>query len=217
MSPRNAALCSLIFLLFPAITTAKDKNRSMLPEDVLQARTVLVRVNPDAATSLDHPNDNRNAVRDVEEAIMRWGRFTLVMEPSTADLIIMVQKNSGKLVSPTVEGGPSDHRPVIIDSVGDSAGQSTRVGVQRGNPIGDRNESEVPNTGAEPSMRVGNSGEMFLVYRGESGYVAGPADVPVWRTNRKDGLHSPDVPAVAEFRKAIEEAEKQQAQKKKQP
>jgi hypothetical protein len=36
---------------------------------------------------------------------------------------------------------------------------------------------------------------------------------PVWRYVAKDALHSPDVPAVAEFRKLIETAEKQQKSK----
>jgi hypothetical protein len=216
MSLRVAALSLLVFL-FSSLATAKDKNKSVLPEDVLRARTVLVMVNPEAETSLEHPNDNRNAVRDVEEAIMRWGRFSLVMEATTADLIIMVQANNGKLVSPTIEGGSVDHRPVIIDSAGDANIQSTRIGVQRGNPIGDRNDDPMPNTGAHPGARVGTTDQMFMVYRGRSGYVAaGPDDIPVWRYNGKGGLHSPDVPAVGEFRKVVEEAEKQ-AQKKTKP
>jgi hypothetical protein len=36
---------------------------------------------------------------------------------------------------------------------------------------------------------------------------------PAWRYMSKDALHSPNVPAVAEFRKAIEETEKQQKNK----
>jgi hypothetical protein len=38
---------------------------------------------------------------------------------------------------------------------------------------------------------------------------------PAWRYVNKGALKSPNVPAVAEFRKAIEEAEKQQQQNKK--
>jgi hypothetical protein len=41
--------------------------------------------------------------------------------------------------------------------------------------------------------------------------VERPLDAaPAWRYLAKDALHSPDVPAVAEFRKIIAEAEKQQ-------
>lgn len=55
--------------------------------------------------------------------------------------------------------------------------------------------------------------DMFVVYQGGAG---NPLDGPAaWRCMNKDALKSPSVPAVAEFRKAIEEAERQQQQKKK--
>jgi hypothetical protein len=57
---------------------------------------------------------------------------------------------------------------------------------------------------------VGATEDSFVVY---DGTVADPMDrAPVWRFVAKNGLHSPDVPAVGEFRKLIEEAEKQQKQ-----
>ena len=52
---------------------------------------------------------------------------------------------------------------------------------------------------------------MFTVYEGR---LDGPLDrAPAWRYVNKDALRSPNVPAVAEFRKIIEEAEKQQKRK----
>ncbi|HXZ81370.1 MAG TPA: hypothetical protein VEG30_15685 [Terriglobales bacterium] len=36
---------------------------------------------------------------------------------------------------------------------------------------------------------------------------------PAWRYTAKDALRSPSVPAVAKFRKAIEDAEKHQGKK----
>jgi len=52
---------------------------------------------------------------------------------------------------------------------------------------------------------------MFVVYEG---HVDGPLDgPPAWRYMTKDALRSPNVPAVEEFRKAIEESEKQQKSK----
>jgi hypothetical protein len=54
---------------------------------------------------------------------------------------------------------------------------------------------------------------MFEVYRGRVEY---PLDnSATWRDIAKDSLKSPNVPAVAEFRKLIEEAEKQQQAQKK--
>jgi hypothetical protein len=56
---------------------------------------------------------------------------------------------------------------------------------------------------------------MFEVYRGKVEY---PLDnAATWRYIAKDSLKSPNVPAVAEFRKLIAEAEKQQQAQQKKP
>jgi hypothetical protein len=53
---------------------------------------------------------------------------------------------------------------------------------------------------------------MLAVYEG---HVTGAFDqqTPAWRYLAKDALHSPNVPAVAEFRKLVDAAEKQQKTK----
>jgi len=48
---------------------------------------------------------------------------------------------------------------------------------------------------------------VFLVFRGQRENALDYP--PVWRYMAKDGLRSPSVPAVEEFRKTIVEAEKQ--------
>ena len=219
MSRRFSAL-SLLFLLLAAFSSSnakdKEKKKLLLADDVLRAQTVLVAVNPDDGISLERPNDNPIARQDVENAIMRWGRFTLVMEASRADLIIIVHKGSGKTVTPIVRGGPVDNRPVIAESTGDANGQSTRIGIQQGRPpdLGDPNV-DPGNTGPHVGEAIGASQDMFSVYRG--GQLAHPLDsVPVWRYVAKDALRSPEVPAVDQFRKVIEEAEKQAQKRTKQ-
>jgi hypothetical protein len=52
---------------------------------------------------------------------------------------------------------------------------------------------------------------MFKVFQGKVQYAVDAA--PVWRYAEKDGLKAPEVKAVAEFRKAVEESEKAAAQK----
>jgi hypothetical protein len=205
----------LVFFLLLALANAKDKNKVLLPGEVLQARTVLVVVNPDDGISLEHPNDNPIARQDVEKAMMLWGRFSLAMEASTADLIITVHKGSGKIVTPVVRGGPMDNRPVIAESTGDANGQTTRIGVQQGRPpaLSDPNV-DPQSTGPHVGEEVGVAQDMFVVYRGGQ---TDPLDkAPVWRYSGKDALRSPDVPAVDQFRKVIEEAEKQAQKRTKQ-
>jgi hypothetical protein len=86
------------------VAAAKNKKKVLLPDDVLDARTVLVVVDPEAGVAMDDPLANRKAQEDVEKALMSWGRFTLVMEASSADLIISVRKGNGKTVEPTIGG-----------------------------------------------------------------------------------------------------------------
>jgi len=60
--------------------------------------------------------------------------------------------------------------------------------------------------------QAGTPGDVFQVFDGKT---EKPLDgVPGWQYVKKDGLHPHDVPAVAAFRKAIDEAEKQAVQQK---
>jgi hypothetical protein len=70
---------------------AKDKKKVLLPTDVLEARTVLVIVDPETGVAIDAPTANRTAQEDVEKALMNWGRLTMATDASSADLIISVR------------------------------------------------------------------------------------------------------------------------------
>lgn len=185
--------------------SAKDKKKLVLPADVLQARTVLVVVDPEAGIVAEAPMANPTARDDVEKALMRWGRFTLVQNGTDADLIITVHKGNGKIAQQTIGGVPMNRRPVTL--------QPTDSGAQNAGPTiaGDPSNQPWPSQGPHPQEEIGPTQDMFVVYRGGRD---NPLDSPpVWRYSAKDALHSPDVPAVEEFQKLIAEAEKQQAAK----
>lgn len=187
------------------IASAKDKKKVLLPTDVLQARTVLVVVDPDAGIVAEAPNANPTARNDVEQALMKWGRFSLVSNGTDADLIITVRKGNGKIAQQTIGDVPVNRRPVIL--------QPTDSGAQNQNPTiaGDPSNPPWPSHGPHPQEEIGPTQDMFVVYRGARD---NPLDSPpVWRYAAKDALRSPDVPAVEEFQKLIAEAEKQQAAK----
>jgi len=206
MSVRAFALGAAILALI-SFAPAKDKKKVLLPNYVLQARTAYVVIDPDAGVSVTNPNENRNAQAEVEKALSNWGRLSPVMSPQTADLVISVRKGHGQNVTPTIGGIPND-RPVIVQPTNGGG----RVGAQQGTPppVSD------PTLGAPPSApyprtEIGSSDDVFAVYRGGVEY---PLDSPpVWRYMAKDALNPPNVPAVVQFRKVIEEAEKQQAKK----
>ncbi|MGA8310229.1 MAG: hypothetical protein WB755_09385 [Terriglobales bacterium] len=208
MRLRVYVLLALV-LAFASLAVGKDKNKKkiVLPGDVLQARTVMVVVSPDAGIPLNDPRGNRIARMDVENALSKWGRLTPTLDVTTADLVISVRKGSGKMVTPTISGGPPNNPPVIMEP--GSEGSVWSTGGHSGRPPDLTNPGLGPQDNTpHPSAEIGPTGDTFEVYRGRMEY---PLDnAPVWRYLAKDGLRSPDVPAVEAFRKLIEEAEKQQ-------
>ncbi|UWZ85696.1 hypothetical protein [Occallatibacter riparius] len=198
------ALC-LLLLLSCIAAAAKDKKKILLPDDVLQAETVLVVIDPDAGMALDAPTANRNAQEAVEKALMNWGRFRLATDVSTADLVVVVRKGNGKMAQPTIGGLPTSNRPVIIEPTGSGGrvGGSAGTPPLSGDPTGPRTPSPAP------QVEVGESQDTFAVYRGKRDDALDAP--PVWRYIAKDGLRSPDVPAFYAFRKLVVESEKQRA------
>lgn len=194
-----------LLLVCCLVAAGKDKKKSLLPTDILEARTVLVVVAPDAGMAIDAPNANRTAQEDVEKALVNWGRFTLATDVSTADLIISVRRGNGKVVQPTIGGVPVNNRPVIFEPTDSGVG----MGGHKGNPPQAGDPTNAQPQSPHPQVEVAQAQDMFVVYRGKRDNAF---DSPsVWRYSAKDALSSPGVPAVDVFRKLIAEAEKQQA------
>jgi hypothetical protein len=196
----------VVVLFFGSLAIAGDKKKILLPDYVLKARTVLVIIDPDAGTSATVPLANKTAQDDVEKAIMKWGRLAPVLEGQNPDLVITVRKGSGKIVQPTIGGMPTGDRPVIVQPTDGGI----RIGGQQGHPIGSQQPAP-QDTKPTQKTEVGPADDTFVVYEG--GASSRPDGPPVWRYENKIALRSPDVPAVAEFRKIIEAAEKQQKSK----
>jgi hypothetical protein len=202
--PLRKFLAVTAIILCSALASAKKK--AVLPADVLRARTVFVIVDPAAGVDVRDPNANRVARTDVEKALDQWGRFTLVQEGSTADLIIMVRKGDGKLIQPTIGGTPINGTPPV-------SGDSTSTPTQSTTSAGGRWPPGNPNSNPQPQIEAGSPQDMFVVYRGskDDPYWS-PLDAPpVWRYSGKDALASPSVPAVEVFRKLIADSEKELA------
>jgi len=86
-----------IFLLL-ASTAALSKPRSeqLMPRLVDNARFVYV-------TSYDGPSwsarllpEDRQAISDVQDALIKWGKYKVVYEPGRADIILAVQRRGGE-------------------------------------------------------------------------------------------------------------------------
>ena len=205
MAIRMRVLLSLVLLF--ACFAAANKKKDSLPAEVLDARTVVVLIDPAAGVSTSAPLANKTAQEDVEKALASWGRLKPIFIGNTADLIIIVRKGNGKIVQPTVGGEPPNDRPVVVQP----RDTGVHIGVQQGRPP---DSMQAPPQQTSPSLgsEIGPTEDTFLVYMGGTG--SSPLErAPVWRHVAKNGLHSPDVPAVREFRKAIEAALKQRKSK----
>jgi hypothetical protein len=210
---RRLSLLASLVLVFTCLAVADKKKKDTLPPQILNAQTVVVLVDPDAGMSTSEPLANKIAQDDVEKALAKWGRLKLMLIGGTeADLVITVRKGNGKVVQPTVTGEPTNDRPVVVVP----SDNGIHIGVQQGQPPG---STQPPPQDTSPRLggEVGPAEDTFLVYLGGSGNPALDG-APVWRYVSKNALHSPDVPAVSEFKKAVEAAVKQQQQQQqKQP
>ena len=214
----GAAAIALV-VMATGMASAGKKEKVVLPDYVLKAKTMLVVILPDAGEPTDDPLANRRAQEEVEKALMKWGRFQLTVDADLADLVIGVRKGTGKIANPTVNGGPVDSRPGTIEATDDAI----RVGVMKGHPpdvtqpqgpVGTNGTGGSTTDRPHPGVEVGARDDMFKVFQGKVQY---PVDnAPVWKYTEKDGLKPPEVKAVAEFRKAVEESEKAAAQKQQQ-
>ncbi len=80
MSACARTVLVLLSLLLVPEADAKNKKKQLLSEDVLRAQNVLVVIHPEAGEPLTSPITNPTAQEEVEKAIMKWGRFKLVMD-----------------------------------------------------------------------------------------------------------------------------------------
>jgi len=202
---RRFAMLSVVFVLFGSLGSAKGKAKDVLPFSVLRARTVAVIIDPDAGIALDDPNANQIARKDVEAALLKWGRFEPVLVGQPADLIIVIRRGPQRLVSETIPDPRQNSRTGGVNSTDDSI----QVGGRRGTPPSQTSGSAgspLPQSSTHPRTEIGGPEDSFAVYDGS---ISNPYDrPPVWRYMARDALRSPAVPAVDEFRQAVAAAEK---------
>jgi hypothetical protein len=206
----TGVLLFIVLALVP-LTSAKEKKKQVLPNYVLRAQTVAVVIRPEAGEPLTSPAANRTAQINVMNAMAEWGRFRLVSDAQTADLIVAVQKRH--VNGPTIHNSPVDSQPItLIGSVPPADGSIPPAGVHGRspdltNPGMGRPSSKAPNISSE----AGISEDSFEVYRGGVDY---PLDAPpVWRYAAKDALNSPQVTAVQQFRNVVNESDRLSQQK----
>ena len=201
-----ASLIAIVLVVAPGVAKGK---KDVLPPYVLTARTVSVIIDPDAGVSLDDPNANRIARKDVEAALLGWGRLQPVLVGQPADLIVVIRRGHQRLVSDTMPDPRQNDRIGGVNSSDDSTQVGGRQGIpasqipgQSSGPPGAR----FPQSPTNPRTEISPPDDIFAVYNGTT---SRPLDAPpAWRYVAPDALRPHTVPAVDQFRKAIAAAEK---------
>lgn len=205
MRARSIALLSALAVLVSALGLAKGKDKNILPPYVLRARTVSVVIDPGAGIDPEDPNANQIARRDVESALLRWGRFEPVLVGQPADLIVVIHRSHQRPVSETMPDPRQNDRIGGVNQTDDA----TQIGGRQGNPNPQTQGPQAtrfPESRTSPQLEIGGQDDSFAVYDGSA---SKPLDTPAaWRYTAPDALRSRTVPAVDQFRKAIAAAEK---------
>jgi hypothetical protein len=204
--PKRASTL-LVMCLVATCGFAKDKNKGVLPAYVLQAHTVSVIIDPGAGMSIDDPRANQVAQKDVETALLNWGRFEPVLGTRTADLVIVVRKGNRHLMDETIPNPRQNNRAGVINPTDNGVAIGGQHGPQPGLSDDSAPGYSAPGSGPRtPQSEIGTTDDSFVVYRGD---VERPLDAPAaWRYVAADGLLPQTVPAVAAFKKAVADAEK---------
>jgi hypothetical protein len=204
---------AITFATFVLLATLADAQRQPISptyaHDILDARTVAVVA--DTSASAQDPQENQRARLEVQNALRDWGKYQVTPDTSTADLIIVVRKGYTKT---TTLGGPATTSPVTVGPLDNGV----NIGVHRGqNPPLSRTDSSQASTRPGLGSEVGSGDDLLEVYRGHQPLAGDgsreatqyPLDEPpAWSYAGRDALKAPKVEAVAQFRKAVEAAEK---------
>lgn len=208
--PRRMFVALIAGLLMTTFAGAKNKAEKSVPDYILSAKTVAVIIDPQAGIDVDDPRANQVAQKDVETALLNWGRFKPTISTQGADLIIVIRKGHKGVVDTTTSDPRQNNRVGVIDP----AANGVSVGAQHGRQP-ELSGAGVPAASEQgaphPQMEIGAVDDSFTVYNGDTDH---PLDSPSgWRYVAKDGLRSHNVPAVDEFKKAVAAADKAAAAK----
>jgi hypothetical protein len=174
------ALILLVASLAATAPAQKKPKRPVIPAVFDHARYVYVQaVDGDAFNQKLYPED-RQAIADVESGLRYWGRYSLTVDRSQADLVFVVRK--GRLASA--------HGDVAV--IRGSGSQSTQSPGTRGN-----------GTAVGGGAEVGPPDDLLWVCTLDP---SGKLSTPLWTGTKENGLTSPDVPLFQEFRGAVDSA-----------
>ena len=168
------------FLLVLLIPVAKAKKHDEVSPAFQTAKTAYV----EAADGARLFWGDRKAIEDIQDGLRRWGRYTVVDNAQTADLIFVVRKS---------QGADDDTRPNLPTPSRQPAG--TIIPRVPG-PGGDQDPSSV-------ATQTGLELDRLMIYTMNAN---GKRKGPIWTRETKDGLDPPTLLLLSRLKDAVEQA-----------
>ncbi|HYX67959.1 MAG TPA: hypothetical protein VE825_02410 [Terriglobales bacterium] len=109
---KRAGWLLAIFLVGLASSAAFAQEPRVMPQLVVQARFVYVTSYDGPPWSGDLLPQDRQAIVDVQDSLMKWGKYILVYRPEEADLILIVQKRGNEDVLAVYDNKPFNGNPL---------------------------------------------------------------------------------------------------------
>ena len=187
---RRRNLLFLIPLLLLPLSFAKNKPKTPLPKMVAHAQYVMVTTY--FGDPARHPLDaritaeDRQAVSDVQDALEKWGRYSLAYRSEDAELILVVRKGRFMDATAGARVHAGSRQPC-------TPGQSAPCTIEQP-------------AGVDPvaNVDVGDPQDELVLYDRSEGFDA----APLWRGRSPDGLNAPEMKLVSELRTKVEETAK---------
>jgi len=182
---------ALALIAAAPLALAKDKKKKDLSAIFNNARYVYVEAEDgDIMNPRLFPED-REAIADVQDELRDWKRYSVALNQSDADLVMVVRR--GRLVAAQVHGG---------------------VGVGSGSELGGpypagRNPADPGGRGGGVSTELGGRAEAgppddtLRIYAVIPG---GRRGAILWEREMKDGLEAPQVPLLRQLKQEVERA-----------
>ena len=184
---------AVVLLCGSSLLAAQHKKKPAVSAIFQNARYVYVQAQDGDITNPRLFPEDRQAISDVEDAIRDWHRYSLAINPSQADLIIIVRK--GRLAALQGHGGIS-------------AGPHPMPPMAPGGQNPSQNGSQNPSQNQDADQiggraEVGPDSDLLRVYgTNPDGKRIGP----IWTGEQPDGLGAPDVPLLQQLKSAVENA-----------
>jgi hypothetical protein len=185
------AIAILAILILSLIPAAKAKKHDLSPA-FQTAKTVYVEAADGPYSNPGLLSGDRQAMKDLEDGLRRWGRYSVADHPEGADLIFVVRKGRGSGTSEDAQ----PNLPTPSRTPGGSPGGTPggTIAPRAPGQLGDQDS-------VSPATEIGVDDDRLMVFTPDA-YLRRKS--PIWTREIRDGLNAPSLLLLGQLRDAVE-------------